>query len=271
MTDLQTTLSRELPAEITDALATTNEELVPCLYAITGSHLYGTETPGSDIDIKGFHCAPGRQYLTFDAPAPQQKFTTSVSTTAADIEVTSYELKKFGDMLYHSDFSLVELICGEMAVYTRSEQILTGVEAIYADQLPAELPRRYLGMAESIYDRDLVEAPPTTVEEIKPLVYALRGCLAAEYVQTHTQLEPQLLPLAEALLGDEQLQAVEQFVAAIQHGEIPTAEILSTVGTVIEGKLDALNPTAFTDTDRAAYKTELAEWMLAVRDHTGTR
>jgi len=271
MTDLQTSLKTALPSRIDENLAASTDAVVPCFYAITGSHLYGTDTPSSDIDIKGFHCAPGEQYLAFDPPDPQQKFTTEVESEQCSIEVTSYELKKFGEMLYKSDFSLIELICGDTTVYSHDEEILTGIEERYAGSLPTELPQRYLGMADSIYDSDLVESSPTSEAALKPLVYALRGCLAAEFVQTHNAVEPRLLPLASAILDNEELEAIQQFVAVITKGESPDAATIATVSEVIEAKLDQLQARQFNEDDRAAYKSELTEWMLAVRTKTGTR
>jgi predicted nucleotidyltransferase len=158
-----------------------------------------------------------------------------------------------------------------MEVYSHDTQMLEGIEAILTETLPAELPVRYLGMAESIYEREVVDTRPTTSAELKPYVYALRGCLAAEYVQTCGEVEARLRPLGEHILTDPKQEQVAKFVTAIQSERLPDQPVLDDIKEVIEEKLDVLEATPFEQTQRKEYKTALTEWMLEVRTQTHTR
>lgn len=271
MTDITSEDQADIRAQIQSQLQTPDEELLPCFYAVTGSHQYGTATADSDIDVKGFHCADGTQYMLFDPPTSQRKFETSLQPSNTTIEVTSYELRKFGEMLLQCDFSIIEAICGDMEVYSHYTQLLEGIEEILTERLPAELPVRYLGMAESIYEREVVDTTPTTSAELKPYVYALRGCLAAEYVQTYGEVEARLRPLAEHILNERKQEQVAKFVTGIQADRLPDQSVLDDIKEVIEERLDDLEATQFGQTQRIEYKTALTEWMLEVRTRTDTR
>lgn len=268
MTNITPELQADIRAQIQSQLQAADEELLPCFYAVTGSHQYGTATANSDIDVKGFHCADGAQYMLFDPPTSQRKFETPLQPSNTTIEVTSYELRKFGEMLLQCDFSIIEVICGDMEVYSHDTQMLEGIEAILTETLPAELPVRYLGMAESIYEREVVDTKPTTSAELKPYVYALRGCLAAEYVQTCGEVEARLRPLGEYILTDPKQEQVAKFVTAIQAERLPDQPVLDDIKEVIEEKLDVLEATPFEQTQRKEYKTALTEWMLEMRTQT---
>ena len=271
MTDLSASIQSAISSRIHDELAAHDEELVPCFYAVTGSHQYGTDTASSDIDVKGFHCADGSRYMVFDSPESQVSFETSIQPANSSVEITSYELKKFGEMLLKSDFSIIELIGGGMDVYTRDQTLLCGVKDTLAEMWPVELPHRYLGMADSIYARSVEETSPEDPSDLKPYVYSLRGCLAAEYVLEYGDVEPRLNCLAETILDKERAEHVEKFITAVRADQLPSQAIQTEVRQVIKEKLNTIEASGFDTDQRSEYKTGLADWMLAVREETGTR
>jgi len=271
MTSLTSEIKSDIRTQIQHHLTTQEEDLLPCFYALTGSHLYGTSGTASDIDIKGFHCANGSRYMLFDSPETHRSFQASISSANTTIEITSYELRKFGTMLLQSDFSIIELIGSDMDVYIRDNTQLHSIEEILEDTLPGELPVRYLGMAESIYERDVKDTTPTDPSDLKPYVYSLRGCLAAEYVQKYAAVEPRLQSLAATLLEEESTRKVKKFINALQAGQLPSQAVLTEVRLVINEKLGTIEASQFETEQRSEYKTALADWMLAVREETGTR
>lgn len=271
MTALTSAIKSELRTEIQDYFKAQDEVLKPCFYAVTGSHLYGTSGSNSDIDIKGYHCAAGSRYMLFDSPETHRNIQTTIPSAEPTIEITSYELRKFGTMLLQSDFSVVELIGSEMDVYTRENAYPHGIEEILADTLPGELPARYLGMAESIYERDVKESSPTDAADLKPYVYTLRGCLAAEYVHKHGAVEPRLQPLAASLLETESLEQVQQFIDALQADQLPSQAVLTAIRQVISERIGTVEAPEFDAEQRTEYKSALADWMLTVREETGMR
>lgn len=209
--------------------------------------------------------------MTFETPESQLSFEASTTAVNASIEITSYELKKFGEMLLKSDFSIIELIGADIDVYTQNKTLLQGIEDTLAETWPAELPARYLGMADWIYREEIKETIATEPSDLKPYAYALRGCLAAEYVQKHEKIEPRLQSLAEHILVGEQYKQTQTFIDSVRNDQLPNKDVLEMVQSVITKKLDIVEASQFDREQRARYKNGVADWMLAVRRQTSTR
>jgi predicted nucleotidyltransferase len=68
----------------------------------SGSHAYGTSTPKSDIDIRGFYVNPAREYLGLSEPAAQ------IGDEKQDI--TYYSLKRAFELLTSANPNMIELL-----------------------------------------------------------------------------------------------------------------------------------------------------------------
>ncbi len=64
----------------------------------SGSHLYGTSTPQSDVDLKGVHLPPANDILlqrVLPAIKSRSKVTPDLRNTAGDTDSESFSLQKF--------------------------------------------------------------------------------------------------------------------------------------------------------------------------------
>ena len=118
-------------------------------YAVAGSHLHGTATSDSDLDIRGFHCAPPCQYERLDQPKASFQTTLEVPTSEAttadklDVEVVSHEIREYGVRLSKHHFNAIEPLYSEQIIHELPEDFRTTAQTIIEQSLPGRLPARY--------------------------------------------------------------------------------------------------------------------------------
>ena len=254
---------------IDKAVRTTDENATPAFAAVTGSHNYGFPSEsGGDVDVRGFHLVDGDRYLRLDDPREQyvinQDGTTAGFEEYAEIDLVSYELKKFTSLVYSCNFNVLEVIfCGD--------EIINGVplelrrlKQIITDELPSDVPRTYAGMAKSNYYKFLNPNKDTYRPTAKKFLYVLRGLIASQYVTNEKTITADVRDLAE--WHGEYTTLVDELIAVKRDAETATvdddlAERADEAIATLFGEVDPAD-----DIDKTEYKTKLNEWMLKVRD-----
>jgi len=82
---------------------------------ISGSHMWGLNTPESDIDIRGIYVAPIEQVLSLEHGAD------TIEATWGEVDVQFYEVKKAFNMLNKNNGNLVELLLSPTVFYDTKE------------------------------------------------------------------------------------------------------------------------------------------------------
>lgn len=255
---------------IDKAVRTTDENATPAFAAVTGSHIYGFPSEsGGDVDVRGFHLVDGNRYLRLDGPQEQyiinQDGTTEGFEDYAEIDLVSYELKKFTSLVYSCNFNVLEVIfCGD--------EIINGVplelrrlKQIITEELPSGVPQTYVGMAKSNYYKFLNPNKDTYRPTAKKFLYVLRGLIAAQHVTDERTIVADVHDLAE--WHGEYTALVEELIEIKHTGERETvddalAERADTAIATLFGEVDPAD-----DMDKTDFKTELNEWMLKVREN----
>jgi predicted nucleotidyltransferase len=233
-------------------------------YAVAGSRIYGFASEGSDVDLRGFHVADGVRYLLLDPPVQRIAIEPGTDAEAiprgerADLDLVSYELRTFGTLLAEANFNVLELVFDGLVVRDEHAAEMDALRALVRDALPLDVPNRYMGMARHNYERCRRGSA-----DVKHYLYALRGALAAHYVDERADIEADVVALSEAVLGDTEL--VDELVAAKRRPAERSLDddLAGRALRLVDGLLDAELVEASVET--AEYRRGIDEWMLRVR------
>ena len=108
----------------------------------SGSHLFGTATPKSDLDVKGLFL-PSRQSLYLQN-APQQ-FSQNTNDSSAknssdDVDVTVWSVQFWLKLLAKGDINAVSLLFA----HTNPDAILEGTDTVFFERLKKLDPKKLL-------------------------------------------------------------------------------------------------------------------------------
>jgi len=261
--------AEELREFIQQAVAQQGTQNQPRFYAITGSHIYGFDSAGSDIDVRGFHLVPAEEYAYLETPAEEVTVnmdgTTEGFETYAEVDLRSYELKKFGSLLVKANYNIIELVFEAPTVMNGIPLEMDALQNLIQEHLPLNVPHTYLGMARSNYYKHL---DPEKAEGYSPVaknfLYVYRGLLGAQYVVEYEDIEADIFELAEAVDGgDEGL--VDDLVShkRTADDEFVPDDLEERARNAIQDQFNALD--SFPDPDKTGYREAIDEWMRKVR------
>ncbi|WP_227355276.1 nucleotidyltransferase domain-containing protein [Haladaptatus salinisoli] len=242
----------------------------PAFYAVAGSHIYGFPSAGGDVDVRGFHLADGERYALLDEPADQVVVNQGAVTPGfeeyADVDLVSYELKKFGSLLYDANFNALEVVFDGIEVVNEVPSELDALKRLVEGELPLDVPRTYHGMAKTNYRKRLDPNRESYAPTAKNYLYALRGLLGARYVLDRRAITADVRELSTHALGDAEL--VDELVAAKRSDESAFVDdsLAERADEHIARLFDDIDPPR--RVDKGAYREKLNDWMREVRaDH----
>jgi hypothetical protein len=97
-----------------------------------GSHLYGTQTPDSDLDIKGVYVPRGRDLILQQAPATSQTYKTKIGSgrnTSADVDAEYFTLQAFIDQLDKGEMQALDLLFAPRSFWCVSTNIWEEIQS----------------------------------------------------------------------------------------------------------------------------------------------
>jgi predicted nucleotidyltransferase len=251
------------------AVATRGTENRPRFYAITGSHIYGFDSAESDIDVRGLHMAPAESYAYLDTPAEEVTVNMDGTTEGfeeyAKVDLRSYELKKFAQLLQSANYNIVELVFEAPTVMNGMPLEMDALQDLIREFLPMNVPHAYLGMAKSNYYKHL---DPEKAEGYDPrakkFLYVYRGLLGAQYVVEYQDIEADIFELADAVDGGD-AELVDDLVAHKRTGDSATVPdaLEERARDAITGQFNAIGE--FPTPDKSGYREGLDNWMRKVR------
>lgn len=205
---------------------------------ISGSHLYGFESPDSDIDLRGIFLYSTNAYLGLCSP----KLVIELKIGKYDIVL--FELGKALNLALKGNCNELEHLMAEQ-IYTTSdflelrELLILNKKGIY---------NSYKGLSTFNYKKFIMKGKKNTV---KKYLYVFRGLMAGTYALEMGKI----LPNVEALNKHFKIPEVKILLKLKREGreKEPIPDDLDT--GIIESQIERL----FQRIDRAYLKTKLTE------------
>ena len=239
----------------------------PVFYGVSGSHLYGFPSPDGDIDVRGFHVADAERYALLDQPDEQivvnQDGITEGFEAYEEIDLVSYELRKFGVLLYQANFNVLEVVFEADRVMNGVPLEIEALQHLVESHLPMDVHRAYFGMARNNYRKYLNPDRDSYSPTAKKYLYVLRGLLGAQYVLDEETIRADIFELAKHGLGSAEL--IEDLVAVKLEGETATveSELAKRAEATIVDLFNELDPPE--TVEKADYRDAIDDWMRKVR------
>ncbi len=260
---------REVIEGLIDRAVADHDDCEPAFYAVTGSHCYGFASESrSDVDVRGFHLADWRRYALLDRPDEQfvvnQDGVTPGYEEYEHVDLVSYELRKFGQLVHAANFNVLETLCCGDELVNEMPEAVRALRSLVADHLPLDVPTAYVGMATNNYRTYLDPERDSYDPTAKNFLYVLRALLAARYVLDEERIEADVTVLADEVLGETDL--VDELIAVRRDdgaAAVPD-ELAARADERIVALLDDIDPPE--RAEKTEFRDAIDDWMLRVRE-----
>ena len=162
----------------------------PLIFAtISGAHLYGFPSPGSDFDLRGVHVLPLKEVVGLKI-GPETIERSGVHD-GMEIDLVTHDAKKFFGLLLKKNGYVLEQVLSPLIVHTTPEH--AELKEIAADCVTRFHSHHYFGFAETQWKLFEKENPP----RVKPLLYVYRVLLTGIHLMQTGAVEANLVRLNE--------------------------------------------------------------------------
>jgi predicted nucleotidyltransferase len=162
------------------------------LVSVSGAHLYGFDSPDSDIDLRGTHLLPLPELVGLDAPP--QTLDRSWVEDGLEIDLVSHDLAKFLHLLLRQNGNYLEQLYSPLVI----------IETAWAEELRALVREgtiarhayhAYARYAEAQW-REWRQQAVSGAGRLKPLLYAYRVSLTGLHLLRTGEVNASLPALA---------------------------------------------------------------------------
>jgi len=180
---------------------------------ISGSHLYGFDSPDSDVDLRGTFAASTREILSLRPP--KETIETKDIVDGVEVEMVGHEIAKYLRLLVKPNGYVLEQICSPLVVCTSDvhQQLIALAKA----GLSRGLYRHYHGFASG----ELRNYHRGSAKTVKQLLYLHRVLMTGIVLLQSGEVEMNLHRLADRLGYDvESLVALKRLEKAEFEGDV---------------------------------------------------
>ena len=236
----------------------------PRYYVPVGSHMYGYSNNDSDVDLMGFHTVDADEYSYLYEPEAVVEINIKDNEYPqySGLEVRSYELKKFVQLILETNYGAIEaILCGNPVVNGPTLEV-ESLRQIIRDYLPLNVPHTYRGMAKSNYHSNLDR---DNVDKYEPLpknfIHVYRGLMASLYVEKNEELIADVVKLSQQLdSADEDM--VSELID--RRGQEIDGEFENRVHSEIIEMFNEVHLSSYED--KSEFKDELDSWTRQFRN-----
>jgi len=234
------------------------QECPPVLFAtVSGAHLYGFESPDSDVDLRGVFVRSAEEVLGLFPPEE----TISVSEMREDLELdfVAHDLLKFARLMTKNNGYVLEQLFSPLVVVGGERH--AELKEIAKGLITRHQYHHYRGFS-SKKIKEALGADGT----VKSMLYAFRTLLTGLYLLRTGTVEANLVRLSDEYSMPELLELVEKKRSDREKDALPTeeAERWRPLLEKLAGRLDEAFETSNLP-EEASTTRELSEFVTRVR------
>ena len=180
----------------------------PLVFAtVSGAHLYGFDSPDSDVDLRGAHVLPVEELVGLEmGPETVER---SYVLDGLEIDLVTHDLRKFAALLLKRNGYVLEQLLSPLVV--GSTPAFDELRALAPGCITRHHANHYLGFAATQWELWRKEQP----RRVKPLLYVYRVLLTGIHLARTGVVDANL----EHLLDDRpELDDVRELLLAKRHG-----------------------------------------------------
>jgi predicted nucleotidyltransferase len=165
-------------------------EWLPCpplFITVSGAHLYGFDSPDSDVDLRGAYVLPLSAVLGLDPP--EETVTRSDEWEGREIDLVAHDVKKFVRLLLNKNGYVLEQLYSPLVVHGGAW--LEELRTLARGCVTRHVYHHYNGFARGQIERFETESP----RRVKTLLYIYRVLLTGIHLLGTGQVEANLVRL----------------------------------------------------------------------------
>lgn len=165
------------------------QAFTPLFATVSGAHLYGFESPDSDVDLRGAFVLPLEQTLGLNTPS--ETVTTTFWENGLEIDLVCHDILKYCRLLNKNSGEILEQLYSDLVVWPSPR--LSQLQTLFRPHIGKEFYFHYRGFL--INQLRFIEKPESTVKET---LYGYRVALTGIHLLKTAELNahlPNLLQL----------------------------------------------------------------------------
>ncbi|MBM3797863.1 MAG: nucleotidyltransferase, partial [Acidobacteria bacterium] len=190
----------------------------PLLFAtVSGAHLYGFPSPGSDFDLRGVHLLPLEEIVGLDDA--REAVEVSGIREGVELDLVTHDAAKFFRLMLKRNGYVLEQLFSPLIVSTSPAH--DELKDIGRACITRYHSHHYLGFAATQWKLFEKETPP----RVKPLLYVYRVLLTGLHLMRSGVVEANLLTLNEEYRLPYTGEPVARKLAGPEQSVLPAADL----------------------------------------------
>jgi len=185
----------------------------PVFVTVSGAHLYGFESPDSDVDLRGCHQLPLRAVVGL--ALPNETYEKEEFHQGVEVDLVSHEIGKYLRLLVKNNGYILEQVFSPLIV--RGESFLDELRPIAARCITRHHYHHYRGFYGT--QSKLIDKQPA--KTAKAVLYAYRVLLTGIQLLRTGEMQANVLRLNE----DFKLGAINELIAMKTQEKIAPADL----------------------------------------------
>lgn len=229
----------------------------PLFATLSGAHLYGFESPDSDVDLRGAFVLPLKQVIGMHEP--QETVSKTFDAHGLEIDLVCHDVLKFCRLLHKNSGEVLEQLYSDLVVWPSPR--LSELQTLFQPHLGKEFYYHYRGFL--LNQRRLIEKPEATVKET---LYGYRVALTGIHLLGTGELNANLPSLLETYPQPEVMDLIAEKQATREHAPLDSSRKQRHLQRLeeLQKELEAAHESSSLPHSGGAFE-ELNEFVVRVR------